>query len=184
MIRNGGLIIVEDTHTSYLKEFGNPSKSSFQNFCRKGADAIQARYPDSKSRTTAFSLAVWSISFFESITVFHINRSLCIENIGLTNSGIPLQEIRNNDFRYGSDREWLSVIKIAQKIFACEFKSIGGVRTYLHPINLLYGNSWVRRIIRVTFFPLRLLCNCIIFIELRMQFFRIRKRNMNYFSGL
>ena len=31
-IKEDGLVIIEDTHTSYLEEFGNPSKYSFINF--------------------------------------------------------------------------------------------------------------------------------------------------------
>ena len=31
-IKDGGLMIVEDTHASYLKAFGNPSKYSFISF--------------------------------------------------------------------------------------------------------------------------------------------------------
>jgi cephalosporin hydroxylase len=34
LIKDGGLIIVEDTHASYMKEFGNPSKYSFSNTAR------------------------------------------------------------------------------------------------------------------------------------------------------
>ena len=37
-INEDGTIIIEDTHTSYLKEFGNPSKYSFMNFCNKIID--------------------------------------------------------------------------------------------------------------------------------------------------
>ena len=31
-IKDGGIIVIEDTHSSYLKEFGNPSPYSFINF--------------------------------------------------------------------------------------------------------------------------------------------------------
>ena len=31
-INDGGLLIIEDTHASYMKEFGNPSDKSFVNF--------------------------------------------------------------------------------------------------------------------------------------------------------
>ena len=33
-INDGGIIITEDTHTSYLKKFGNPSKYSFINYSK------------------------------------------------------------------------------------------------------------------------------------------------------
>ena len=33
-IKNDGLIVIEDTHTSYSKKFGNPSKHSFINYSK------------------------------------------------------------------------------------------------------------------------------------------------------
>ena len=34
-IKDGGLLIVEDTHTSYMTKFGNPSKYSFIEWSKK-----------------------------------------------------------------------------------------------------------------------------------------------------
>ena len=46
-IKNNGVIIVEDTHTSYMnyKGFKNPSKSSFVNFSSKIIENIHRRNP-------------------------------------------------------------------------------------------------------------------------------------------
>ena len=39
-IRKNGLIVIEDVHTSYFTEFGNPSKNSFVNYSKKIIDLI------------------------------------------------------------------------------------------------------------------------------------------------
>ena len=39
-IKDGGMIVVEDTVTSYLKQFGNPSRYSFMNYAKLVADKI------------------------------------------------------------------------------------------------------------------------------------------------
>ena len=182
-IKDGGLILIEDTHASYVREFGNPSKSSFQEFCKKGTDAIQSRSPDVRIRGTVFSRTVWSIGFFESISAFYIDRNSCLENSGVSNFNTSLQAEREKDFRYVSDARWLGLVKIAQKIFSLEYKSIGGTRTYLRPFNFLFINSWIRKILRFTFFPLKAICDIIIEIELQNQFHKLQKRSKQYFSG-
>ena len=42
-INNGGMIIVEDTHTSYFRNFGYPSKYTFTKWAHKISDNINAR---------------------------------------------------------------------------------------------------------------------------------------------
>ncbi len=42
-INDGGVLIVEDVHSSYMPSFGNPSKYSFINFSKKIIDSINDR---------------------------------------------------------------------------------------------------------------------------------------------
>ena len=77
-IRDGGMIIVEDVCASYMPAYGNPSRYSFMNYCKFLIDKIQARGPIPISvRGTRFSSAIFSISFFESIVCFNVDRRLC-----------------------------------------------------------------------------------------------------------
>ena len=184
MVNDGGLIIVEDTHASYLNEFGNPNKSSFQEFCKLGVDAIQSRYPQVKARDSAFRRAVWSITFFESITVFHINRELSVENLSVDNFKTVLQERHENDFRYQSDTGWLKVIKIAQKVFSLEYESIGGRRLYLRPLNFLFTNSWTKKVLRITLYPLKTVCDIMVGLDLHFNAYKLLKRSRLYFSRI
>jgi len=86
-INDGGLILVEDTHTSYMRSYGNPSRYSFMNYAKMVADKIQVRaYPFKNAAPNRFSKVVHSIAFFESMVAFNINRELCCES-NLVHSG-------------------------------------------------------------------------------------------------
>ena len=45
-INDGGMIVVEDSHTSYMNRFGNPFKYSFINFSKFMVDKINYRFPN------------------------------------------------------------------------------------------------------------------------------------------
>jgi Methyltransferase domain len=102
-IRDGGLLVVEDTHASYYTEFGNPSPYSFVNFGKRVVDGVNSRFPSVPAVKNTFHEVVHSVQFFQSFVVFVIDRSQCL----------PSQVVRNNgesssakDFRYeGTLRE-------------------------------------------------------------------------------
>lgn len=95
-IRNGGLLIIEDIHTSYMKDFGNPSKHSFLNYSRLITDSINSRFPDVHVSNNIFSDIVYSIAYFESIVCFRIDRSKCLVNSSISNEGVTMHA---KDFR-------------------------------------------------------------------------------------
>jgi hypothetical protein len=77
-INDGGMILVEDACTSYMREFGNPSRYSFINYCKALVDRIQARGPSTTGiGNSRFSDSIFSMSFFESIVCFNVDRRLC-----------------------------------------------------------------------------------------------------------
>ncbi len=77
-IKNDGIIVVEDTHTSFIKkQFNNPSKYSFINFCNIIISSIHKRNEALVKKLDAYSKKVFSINFYESITVFNINEKKC-----------------------------------------------------------------------------------------------------------
>tara|TARA_B100001057_G_C22603525_1_gene853749 strand:+ start:58 stop:792 length:735 start_codon:yes stop_codon:yes gene_type:complete len=102
-INDDGLLVIEDTHTSYMKEFGNPSENSFVNFSKKNIDYINFRFPNIGEVKDLFYKNVFSISFFESIICYKINRKICKKNIPVKNKG---EDLHHKDFRYGNpDKE-------------------------------------------------------------------------------
>ena len=75
-INNKGLIVIEDTHASYKKEFGNPSKYSFINFVFNLINRINYRSGALKSKlqNKALDLPISEIRIFESIFAFRVVR--------------------------------------------------------------------------------------------------------------
>jgi hypothetical protein len=80
-IKNGGKIVIEDTITSYLKkEFYNPSKYSFINFCNLVIENIHRRSVLLKKKLNIYAKRIYSINFFESIVVFSIDSRKCFKS--------------------------------------------------------------------------------------------------------
>lgn len=86
-INDGGIHVVEDTHSSYQKHYGNPYKYSFINFCKKTIDDINSNFPNIKKFNHSLNKSIYSIEFFESIVAFKIDKRLCNENVLLENNG-------------------------------------------------------------------------------------------------
>ena len=96
-INDGGVIIVEDCHTSYMKKFGF-RKLSFINYAKKLIDNINKRYVEFDNKTA--EKRVWSIHFFESIVALNINfYATSIPSEVIFNQD---NEVKAEDFRYDS----------------------------------------------------------------------------------
>ena len=97
-----GIIITEDTHTSYFKNFGNPSKYSFMNYSKYLIDVVNSRFPSNEiKKNNEFRNKIYSISFFESMVAIKIDSRKSIENTDLNNETKNLENIndlRNNDY--------------------------------------------------------------------------------------
>ena len=72
-INDNGILMIEDTHTSYLREFGNPNKYDFINFTKKKIDDLNFKCPNLGSFKVSLNNYIYSIQYFESIVIFHIN---------------------------------------------------------------------------------------------------------------
>jgi hypothetical protein len=81
-VNDGGILLTEDCHTSYMSKFGYPSKHTFIEFSKHLVDALGSRYfgtpPSGNRRHTAYAALVHSVQFFESIVVFHVDRQRCV----------------------------------------------------------------------------------------------------------
>ncbi len=132
-IRDGGILIIEDVHTSYFREFGNPSKYSFINFAKCLVDGINSRSYALRDSYKSYSSKVYSVSFYESIVAMHINSNNCIRSNPIKNNGISMNV---SDFRYQG--------YIKSIIFSWKYKTINNsksipkifFRVLNHSINL------------------------------------------------
>jgi len=96
-IKDGGLLIVEDVHASYFKDFGNPSKYSFINYAKLFIDGINARFPGVEVVKNMFRDAVYSAHFYDSIVAFRVDRRKCFVSSWTSNEG---QTFEAEDYRH------------------------------------------------------------------------------------
>ncbi len=71
-IKDGGLLVVEDTWSSYVKSFGL-QKHSYIEYIKAFIDKLNYRYKHFRNKFK-HDKRVWSIQVFESIVAFKINR--------------------------------------------------------------------------------------------------------------
>lgn len=95
-IKDGGILIVEDTHSSYLTRFGNPSRFSFINYTKSLIDSINSRFPSVTVSRNRLNEVVSSLEIYESIVCFRVDRTKCFRSALLSNDGIS---VAARDFR-------------------------------------------------------------------------------------
>lgn len=121
-IKDGGVIVIEDTQTSYQRDFGNPSSYSGVEFAKQYIDAIASRNPELDKDEPSFSRNVQSIRFFESIIAFYID-----SNLSIVNSVIDNGRARSSvsDFRYFNDGHFERLVRNLIKKFGYRMQSRG-----------------------------------------------------------
>ena len=95
-IKDGGIILTEDTHTSYFKKFGNPSKYSFINYTKYLVDVVNSRFPSNEmKRNNEFRKRIFSVVFYESMVALKIDTKKSIENIDLNIEAKNLENVHD-----------------------------------------------------------------------------------------
>ena len=92
-----GLLLVEDVHSSYIDHYGNPSKYSFINFCKKTINDVNSTFPGLKNYNFSLKKYVYSIEFLESFVAFKIDRRRCELNEPIDNGKISFF---HSDYKY------------------------------------------------------------------------------------
>jgi hypothetical protein len=98
-MKPGGFILIEDTNTSFLREFGNPSKSSFVNFSKRMIDLLYV-----KDRLNAEGRKIRSnverITFIYSIVLFEVKEGISSGYEQIDNGGVrdSASDFRHEDF--------------------------------------------------------------------------------------
>ena len=110
-IKHNGLIVVEDTHTSYMDGFGD-KKYSLINYIKNKIDEINHK---SHRLNNINSIEdIWSIKIYESIVAIFVKRKKkqTISN-KITTNGI---DVGAKDFRVERDKQNKSIRKILNKV--------------------------------------------------------------------
>ncbi len=99
-IKPGGMIVIEDTHTSFMKNkgFKNPSKFSFINFTSSIIEILHRRNPMINKKLNYLSKIINSIEYFDSITVFNFAKKKLTESRNIENN--KNLRVYFDDFRF------------------------------------------------------------------------------------
>ena len=80
-VRDGGIIVVEDTHTAYMpKQHLAGGRFGFMQFAQHVVDVLHRRNPDVTERapdTAGLGAAIHRVEFVESMVIFHVDRRRC-----------------------------------------------------------------------------------------------------------
>lgn len=119
-IRDGGMIVIEDTHTSYQKDFGNPSSKSGVSFAKTLVDCIAVRNPELDKDEVPQTKRISSIRFFESLFVIYIDSGAGRLNQVITNQR---KKSAAEDFRYHHGSEYEKFLRFVIQKFGFRFTS-------------------------------------------------------------
>jgi len=110
-IKHNGLIVVEDTHTSYMNGFGN-KKYSLINYVKSKIDKIN--HKSHRLKNTIPQENIWSIKFYESVVAIFVKsiqrqtKSAPIKNNGIDDNA--------RDIRVEKNKQNKSFRKILDKV--------------------------------------------------------------------
>ena len=96
-IRDGGVLVVEDVHTSYMPGFNHPPAHSFVAYAKGLVEHINARCADTDMAFGRHSARVWNVAFFESMVALEIDSRRCFRSSGISNHGAATTSL---DYRH------------------------------------------------------------------------------------
>lgn len=108
-INDGGMLVVEDTHTSYMSRNFGLKRYSFMEYVKKQIDRINFRFGGFDYRSA--ENRIWSIQTYESIVAFHINKKATFISEQVENGGAG----DSDDFRLKDNPALTAFEKIEQK---------------------------------------------------------------------
>lgn len=151
-VLDGGLIVIEDTQTSFMK-FESFPKYSFVGFLQGKIKSLYARSDELDLGKDIFSQCVSSFEFFTGVCALHINRDLCASTQRVENDG---ERSYQSDFRYNTDGKLQSVLRHAYNWISWDYFS--QERTNNHPrISRILKKSLIRNLLRIFIVPIRFL---------------------------
>jgi hypothetical protein len=136
-----GLVIVEDTCTSYMPSFGFPSQYTFTEWAKGLVDPVNARNEGVAVLPNENSSKIEYLSFFTSIIAIHIDEGTCLPTSIIVNTG---EHLPSTDFRHSEDG--LGWIQSRSKAWRKRFRMPAWV-VQMAPIRIfiLSLQRWVQR---------------------------------------
>jgi hypothetical protein len=149
-IRDGGIILVEDTQTSFVK-FESFQKFSFVSFLKGKIRSLYSRSEEVRVESDLFSKSVHSIEFFTGVCALHINRELCMDTQRIENCGMKSNQ---SDFRYNNDGKLQAVLRSSYDWISWDYPSVERTKRYPRISRALQVNV-IRKLLRLFIIPLR-----------------------------
>jgi hypothetical protein len=115
-IKDNGMLVVEDTHTSYMKGYG-PVEYSFINYVKELIDKINHRFYLLNQKYS--DNRIWSIEIFESIVALKINNK-AIQAVSQKIENSRKIDGKLQDFRH-VDKTKVDILKYFKKTQADNF---------------------------------------------------------------
>lgn len=173
-INDGGILMVEDTCTSYMK-FDAFKKYSFISHMKREIDSLHSRSPELDSLDTGFTDNVHSITFFENICVISVDRPKCVKNDRIINGG---RKTESQDFRYEAETKLISLMRKLYDGVSIDYLSQAQVAK--HPnFARIVNVRIVRTVIRIFVIPLRALFYLFIKSANAFRFNKLTKQFLN-----
>ncbi len=166
-ILDGGLIIIEDTQTSFMK-FESFQKYTFVSYLKSKVKSLMARSDELDCKKDVFSDSVYSIEFFTGVCVLHINRVLSCSSGRIDNKG---NRDYSTDFRYRSDGLIYTFLRRAYDWISWDHLSEARIDKHNRISSFLQKRS-VLSLIRLVIVPCRFL---IYFFLKLMNVFNLKK---------
>ena len=111
IINDGGIIVIEDTHTSYMPGFG-PTSMTFIDYVKNLIDSINMRFE--KFKNTNSENRFWSIEIVESMVAFKINKNATnLKSEPTVNDGVSRSVV---DYRYEDNFLISYIVRLFPKI--------------------------------------------------------------------
>lgn len=172
-VKAGGVIIVEDTHTSFASDFGMPHKYSFANWVHQVADLMDQAYLVNKGHQVQRSYKKYPKEIIEFVTHIHeIRKFRSMTIFKVRHNSISPKTVDNmkgttefTDSRWNADSHLLRILLKVQNFAEWRYSSFGntnskfrflnwltkptlaiGIRTFFKPI--LFTSKTLRRSIR------------------------------------
>lgn len=151
-VLDGGLIVVEDTQTSFMK-FESFRRYSFVSFLEDKIKSLYARSDELGMKRDAFSNSVYSMEFFTGVCVLHINRELCVTTQRIENGGTRSYQ---SDFRYGTDGILQDGLRKIYNWISWDYLTKERIEKF-PKIGKLLKVGFIRMLIRIWIIPIRFL---------------------------
>lgn len=149
-IKDGGILMVEDTCTSFMK-FDSFKKYSFISHMKREIDSLHSRSPELDYLDSGFTDKVHSVTFFENICVINVDGTKSLKNARVVNNGTKVDA---KDYRYSAETWFSRFLRVAYDGISIDYLTLD--RKVRHPMFArIVDFKLIRIFLRIFILPIR-----------------------------